>query len=178
MSDSATTGTATAAAPETERRGGVERRRHGLYSFAYGSFRPRRRRGRRAGDEQRIFLDWHEPRVLYLSLAIVLMSCLDALLTLNILSAGGRELNGFMDWLIRNDPLWFIATKILVTGFGVTLLVVGVNRHFLGRLRVIRIMQLFFAAYLLLMSWELYLLGQLFPHAWRQGIANWFVGAG
>ncbi|RMF96598.1 MAG: hypothetical protein D6727_07895 [Gammaproteobacteria bacterium] len=175
MPDPATPELADAACPEIERRVRAERRSHGAYSFLYGSLRPRRRSGRRRGDEQRTFLDWHEPGVLYLSLAILLMSCVDALLTLNILTAGGRELNGFMDWLIRSDPLWFVAAKILITGSGVTLLAVVVKRQFFGRLRVLRILQLFCAGYFLLMAWEVYLLGLLFPHTWQGGIASWLA---
>jgi hypothetical protein len=150
--------------PGGERRAGDDRRTHSLLSFTYGGLRPRRRLGRRDGDEHRIFLDWHEPRVLYLALAILLMSCLDALLTLNILTVGGRELNGLMDWLIRSDVAWFIGVKIGVTGLAISLLVVAVNRHLLGVVPVIRILQLVCLGYLLLMAWELYLLMGMFPN--------------
>lgn len=152
----------------------TDRRTHSLRSFCFGSLQPRRRVGRRDGDEHRIFLDWHEPRVLYLALAILLMSCLDALLTLNILTAGGEELNGFMDWLIKTDPAWFVATKLAITGLGVTLLVIAVNRHFFGLLRVVRIMEAICVGYVLLMVWELSLLSQLFPTALRAGLNSWF----
>ena len=146
-----------------ERRAETDRRSHSLRSFAYGSLRPRRRVGRRDGDDSRIFLDWHEPRVLYMALAILLMSCIDALLTLNILTAGGREVNGLMDWLIGNDVSWFLGVKIGVTGLGVSMLVVAVNRHLLGLVPVIRILHACCIGYALLISWELYLLAGLFP---------------
>ena len=152
-----------AAPAEPDRRSGDDRRRHSVHSFAYGSLRPRRRVGRRDGDERRIFLDWHEPRVLYLALAILLMSCLDALLTLNILAAGGRELNGLMDWLIRSDVFWFVAVKIGLTGLAISLLAVAVNRHLLGVLPVIHILQFTCFGYMLLMAWEAYLLLGMFP---------------
>ena len=152
-----------AASDDPERRDGGDRRTHSLLSFTYGSLRPRRRVGRRDGDEHRIFLDWHEPRVLYLALAILLMSCLDALLTLNILTAGGRELNGFMDWLIRSDVFWFVAVKIGLTGVAISLLAVAVNRHLLGVLPVIHVLQLVCLGYGLLMAWEAYLLMSMFP---------------
>ncbi len=146
-----------------DRRHRMDRRSHSFRSFLIGSLRPRRRTGRRVGDDDRIFLDWHEPRVLYLALGILLMSCGDALLTLNIVNDGGQELNGIMEWLISIDPVWFVGAKIGVTAFSVTLLVIGVNRHFLGRIRVVRLMELFCAGYLALMLWELYLLrGALF----------------
>lgn len=155
-----------------DRRSESDRRRHSARSFLFGSLRPRRRVGRRAGDEHRIFLDWHEPRVLYLALAILLMSCTDALLTLNILAGGGRELNGLMDYLIAADPFWFVTAKISLTGMSITLLVVAVNRHFLGRVRVIRLMEAFCAGYLLLMIWEVYLLAQMFPGMVQDALAG------
>lgn len=155
-----------------ERRAG-ERRSPGLRSLAYGGVRPRRRAGRRAGDAQRVFLDWHEPRVLYLALAILLMSCIDALLTLNILEAGGRELNGLMDWLIRYNTDWFVATKIAITGLGVVLLTLAVNRHFLGRVPVIHLLCAFCIGYAALIAWELFLLASLFPGLAAGGSTAW-----
>jgi len=152
-----------APAYSAERRGG-ERRSHSLPSFFYGGVRPRRRAGRRAGDEQVIFLDWHEPRVLYLALGILLMSCLDALFTLNILTAGGRELNGVMDQLIKADKSWFVAGKIAMTGTSLVLLVIAAKRHFLGGLRVIRVLEFFCAGYAALIAWEIYLLAGMFPN--------------
>lgn len=155
-----------------ERRSG-ERRIAGLRSLAYGGVRPRRRAGRRDGDSQRVFLDWHEPRVLYLALGILLMSCTDALLTLNILEAGGRELNGLMDWLIRLSTDWFIATKIALTGMSVVLLTLAVNRHFLGRLPVIHLLRGFCFGYAALIGWELFLLANLFPGLTAGGSTAW-----
>ena len=155
-----------------ERRRG-ERRKQGLKSLSYGGVRPRRRAGRRDGDAQRVFLDWHEPRVLYLALAILLMSCTDALLTLNILEAGGRELNALMDWLIQFNTDWFVATKIAMTGISVVLLALAVNRHFLGRLPVIHLLRVFCFGYAALIGWELFLLANLFPGLVAGGSSAW-----
>jgi hypothetical protein len=142
-----------------ERRDAGDRRRHSLWSLAYGGFRPRRRTGRRTGDEQRIFFDWHEPRVVYLALAILLMSCADALFTLNLLAVGGEELNSFMRVLIGQGVRWFLWAKIGLTAFGIVVLVVAARRLVLGRLRVLWMIRLFFTGYVLLIAWEIYLLG-------------------
>jgi len=138
-----------------------ERRRHSLRSFLHGGFRPRRRAGRRSDDHHRIFLDWHEPRLLYLALAVLLMSCADALFTLNILAGGGRELNGIMDQLIASDIRHFLAIKIGLTAISLVLLVMLANRRFLGRFPVVRVLQLFCCGYLLLMGYEIVLLSQI-----------------
>jgi hypothetical protein len=142
-----------------DRRGGGDRRAHSPWSLVYGGFRPRRRVGRRTGDEHRIYLDWHEPRVLYLALAIVLMSCADALFTLNLLAAGGEELNGVMRFLLDHDTRAFLWTKIALTGLGIVVLATASRRRLVGRLPVMWCLRLLFVAYLALIAWEIYLLG-------------------
>jgi hypothetical protein len=147
-----------------------ERRSHSAWSFAYGSFRPRRRVGRRDGDHDRIFLDWHEPRVLYLALAIVLMCCADALFTLNLLAIGAEEMNALMAALISHDVERFLQLKIGVTGASVILLGVAARRQFLGIIPVFRVLQLFCAGYAALILWEMWLFTEYvtgLPFHWR-----------
>ncbi len=134
-----------------------ERRSHSFWSFAYGSFRPRRRHGRRDGDHERVFLDWHEPRVLYLVLAVVLMSCTDALFTLNLLAAGAQEINVIMDALIMHDVRTFLAVKIGSTCLSAVLLAVVARRQFLGFFPVVRLLQLFCAGYVFLLVYEVWM---------------------
>jgi hypothetical protein len=145
--------------PGFERRSRHDRRRHSSWSFLYGGFRPRRRDGRRHGDHNRTFLDWHESRLLYLALGIVLMSCADALFTLNLLAAGGHELNAFMRALLMSDVEHFLWAKISITGLSVIPLVVAARRRILGRWPVVRLLQVFCAGYAALIIYELYLLG-------------------
>jgi hypothetical protein len=134
-----------------------ERRTHSFWSFTYGSFRPRRRNGRRQGDHERVFLDWHEPRVLYLVLAVVLMSCTDALFTLNLLAGGAQELNVIMNALITHDVRTFLAVKIGSTCLSAVLLAVVARRQFLGIFPVVRLLQVFCAGYALLLVYEVWL---------------------
>ncbi len=142
-----------------ERRVQRDRRRHSLGSFFYGGFRPRRRHGRRQGDHNLTFPDWHEPRLLFLAVAIVLMSCADALFTLKLLAAGGSELNGFMRALLASDADHFVWVKIGITCVAVIPLVIAARRHLLGWFPVVRVLQFFCAGYALLMVYEIYLLG-------------------
>lgn len=151
---------ARAARPVAERRQ-RERRRTSLHSFLYGSVNPRRRRGRRAEDHEQVFLDWHEPAVLYLVLGILLMSCADALLTLNLLHLGAREVNRLMDLLIVRDVGAFLAVKIGVTAVAVVVLGIAARRRLLGRLPVMHILKLLAAGYAALLGWELWLMALL-----------------
>ncbi len=156
--------------PDTSERRSNHRRSHSAWSFLYGGFRPRRRSGRRHNDKAQIFLDWHEPRFLYLALGIMLMSCTDALLTLNLLAVGAEELNVLMDGLITRDIGDFLMVKLGLTAVSVVLLVVAANRKFLGRIQVFRILEFFCAGYALLIVYELYLinlyLSDIFPSPW------------
>lgn len=158
----------------------TDRRTQTLWSLAYGSFRPRRRSRRRAGDGHIVFLDWHEPRVLYLALGIVLMSCLDALFTLNLLGMGAQEMNLLMEALINHDVRSFVITKVSLTGASVVLLGIAAHRHLPGEIPVLRVMQLFFAGYAALMAWEIYLISTWIGgsaidwRAWFDGAAGWW----
>ncbi|MEO8224308.1 MAG: DUF5658 family protein, partial [Gammaproteobacteria bacterium] len=139
-----------------ERRAG-ERRSHSVWSFTYGGVRPRRRAGRRDRDHERVFLDWHEPRVLYLVLAIVLMCCADALFTLNLMAIGAEEMNVLMDRLIAHDVQRFLMLKIGVTGVCVILLGIAARRRFLGMFPVLRVLQFCCAGYAALILWEVWM---------------------
>ena len=134
-----------------------ERRSHSFWSLTYGSFRPRRRQGRRDGDHERVFLDWHEPRVLYLVLAVVLMSCTDALFTLNLLASGAQEINVFMHALITHDVRTFLAVKIGSTCLSAVLLAVVARRQFMGIFPVVRLLQLFCTGYAVLLIYEVWI---------------------
>ncbi|MBM4196237.1 MAG: hypothetical protein FJ197_03940 [Gammaproteobacteria bacterium] len=171
------------AVPESGARGNCRTRRqrriHSLWSFVYGGFRPRRRNGRRLGDEHRVYFDWHEPSVLYLALAIVLMSCADALFTLNILAAGGRELNAVMATLLGFGTHVFLWTKIALTGLSIIVLAVVARRRILGRFPVIWLMRLFLGVYVVLIGWEIYLLGWEATSEGRDALEtlrNWVAG--
>ena len=141
----------------TERRLTRDRRRHSMTSFLRGNLRPRRRRVRRQSEVGIAYLDWHESRLLYLAISIVLLSCLDALFTLNLLSIGATEANVVMDTVLGRGVPNFLAFKISLTSLGVILLVIAAHRSFFGWFRVIRLLQLICLGYLLLIGYELYM---------------------
>lgn len=142
-----------------ERRMATERRAQTVWSMFYGGLRPRRRRLRRAGEDTRLLLDWHEPKVLYLAITILLMSCADALFTLNLLAAGGEEVNTLMRSLIENDIRAFLLAKIGLTAISVVLLVIAANREVMGGFSVRGVLKAICLGYATLLCYELYLLG-------------------
>lgn len=53
---------------------------------------------------------------------IIILSFLDALLTLKILELGGTEVNPFMDTLLKQSEWWFISIKMSISILGYTIL--------------------------------------------------------
>ena len=135
----------------------ADRREGNWRSFVYGNFRPRRRSSRREDDEHRILFDWYEPRVLYLVLGVLLLSCTDALFTLNLLNHGAGEANLFMANALEHSMERFLASKISVTGISLVCLVIVVRRKFFGDYGVEHLLQFLFAAYLLVICYEIYI---------------------
>ena len=116
------------------------------------------RRGTRRAEEAHHYLfDWHEPRILYLALAIFLLSCVDALFTLNLLNAGATEANIIMAKMLEHSVDKFIAVKIILTATSLLVMVLAARRKFVGAISVEHLLQLFCCAYLLVILYELYL---------------------
>ena len=137
------------------------RRENSLHAFFYGNFRPRRRNSRRTADSHRYMFDWHEPHVLYVALAIVLLSCTDALFTLNLLNIGAIEVNLFMNDMIVVGIEQFLWVKISLTIASVLTLVFVAQRHFMGWFRVIRLLHLICIGYVCLIVYEVFLFSRI-----------------
>ena len=140
-----------------ERRDSGDRRQRPVRSFVYGNFRPRRRAHRRSDDDHRFVFDWHEPRILYVVVSILLLSCADALFTLNLLTLGAEEANFLMDSLLAVSVDKFLTVKISLTAVSLILLGVAAKRHFMGWFRVERILHVICFGYAVLIVYELYL---------------------
>jgi hypothetical protein len=140
-----------------ERRQAINRRDGAWRAFLYGNFRPRRRSSRRTADEHHFLFDWHEPRILYLALGILLLSCTDALFTLNLLEAGANEGNAVMASMLDESVDRFLAVKIGITAFSLVILVVAARRKLFRSFSVEHLLQVFCAGYVLLIGYEVYL---------------------
>jgi len=143
-----------------ERRECDERRKLTLGTFFRGSMTPRRRGDRRSGDSYHI--DWHEPDLLFLSVTILLLSVVDALLTLTLLRHGGREVNPFLDYVLTNHATLFAVTKMLLTGGGVLVLVAMARARLFRIVRAKTILHWFTLAYVALIGYEMWLLSRVF----------------
>jgi hypothetical protein len=141
----------------TERRCGTERRRLTLGSFLRGGITPRRRNGRRSG-EQHLPVDWHRPYLLFLSLMILLLSVADAFLTLTLIMGGATEANPFLAFILRDHPELFAVVKMGLTGTGVLVLVAVARLRLFRIVQVETVLQGLFVAYVALIAYEWWLL--------------------
>ena len=150
-----------AGAGSIERRSGYDRRRTGIKTFVRGGFTPRRRSGGRRQDDHALFIDWHEPHLLFLAVAILMLSVTDAFMTLTLLSAGAHEANPVMDLVLREKPQLFAAVKMALTGGGVLVLVACARATVFRVIRVSSMMHWFLFLYAGLIAYEYWLLHQI-----------------
>jgi hypothetical protein len=90
-----------------------------------------------------------------MAVAVLLLSATDALLTLELIKLGAREVNVFMLGLIHGDLSHFVGVKMALTGLGVTYLVLRSSATVFGRIPVFRVLQGILAAYGVLVVYEL-----------------------
>lgn len=113
---------------------------------------------RRVDRGKAAYVDRYTGYMVFCSIAIILLSGLDAMLTLRILAAGGEELNWFMAALLEQGSEQFVQFKIALTALAVMLLAIHHNVTLLGSVRVKHIKYLTLIGYSVLISYELYLL--------------------
>lgn len=140
-----------------ERRQAVNRRDGVWWSFLYGNFHPRRRSSRREVDQHHFLFDWHEPRILYIALGVLLLSCTDALFTLNLLKIGATEANAVMAAMLDQSMFQFLYVKIGLTSISLLILVATSRRKFYKSVGVEHLLQAFCIGYFLLICYQIYM---------------------
>ena len=137
------------------------RENHRLAAFQ-SWFRKRRKTPRRNADENvSRYVDVHETWLMLLCLYIISLSTLDAFFTLNLLQNGSKELNPFMDYLIRQDHQLFLCVKYFISAISLVTLVMLKNFKLFGYISGYHILFGYAAAYSLLISYELSMLTRL-----------------
>lgn len=105
-----------------------DRRRKTLPQLNYLVAGGRRRRVRRLEDSHRIvLLDRYSPKLLAAIMGILVLSLLDAALTLYLVEHGASELNPVMDYFLKKGPLIFTVTKYLLTCIAVLIFLALAN---------------------------------------------------
>ena len=141
-----------------ERRSG-DRRQTTWTSIIVGGIGKNRRRGpRRFSDHRGYYVDWYEPRLLAVSLGILVLCCIDAWFTLTLLGEGAKEVNVLMDMLIQRDVNTFVHIKLGVTAVGLVYLVVHSSFRLRGLVLVRHVLYLLLGSYVLLFIYQLSML--------------------
>ena len=114
--------------PDRERRRGTDRRNNKKAQFKYFLVNGRREYSRRKEDSARAyFFDRYNQRIFAAITAILMLSIVDALLTLELIEKGSSELNPVMAYFLEHGPLPFIIAKYILTSFGVIVLLICKN---------------------------------------------------
>lgn len=123
----------------------------------------RRRVARRSADSRGVvLLDRYSPRLFTAMMGILVLSLLDAGLTLFLVQHGAAEINPVMNYFLRQGPVVFMAAKYLLTSMAVVIFVLlahsAAPRPAFSIRRIYRLALLAFGG---VVAWELVLVGIL-----------------
>ena len=135
----------------------IDRRKPSLKSFIYGAFKPRRRRIRREEDRDQTFLDWHPAHLLVVCTAILVLSVIDGLLTVQLVGAGVKQINPMIAYFVSTDPGVFALSKVALTTLGVFGLVLTAHMRIYDLVKSSTLLYGFLLVYVMLVVYECYL---------------------
>lgn len=143
-----------------EKRSGKERRTHQFPKWRYLLFSGKRAKARRKEDRHRTFyFDRYSSNLFAAIVAILMLSVLDAMLTLYLIDNGSTELNPVMSYFIEYGPFVFMGAKYFLTCTGVIILLLF--RNVLRKRSITHTQHLFsyiIVAFTTVIAWELYLI--------------------
>ena len=143
-----------------EKRSGKERRAHQFPKWRYLLFSGKRANARRKEDRHRTFyFDRYSSSLFAAIVAILMLSVLDALLTLYLIDNGSTELNPVMSYFIEYSPYVFMGAKYFLTCIGVIILLLF--RNVLRKRSITHTQNLFsyiIVTFATVIAWELYLI--------------------
>lgn len=140
-----------------EQRCGDRRRKQRLWAMLGNG---RRQTQRRYNDKLTAYVDRYPASLRVLCLGLIALSCSDAFLTLALLAKGAIEVNPLMRALLEQGNFIFFYTKLLLTTFGVALLLIRFRFRWLRLVPLFYILYIFLFGYLTLIVYESYLLMQ------------------
>lgn len=131
-----------------------ERRLFSWRTVLFGFLRSRRRIHRREIDTDAHFIDWHHPWLFFLAVGTMLLSSVDAFMTLQLLENGMIEANPVMAAILGQGTTAFAVSKMLMTGTSLLILVYLSKARFLNRFRTGLFLTAIFSIYACLVCYE------------------------
>ncbi len=139
-----------------------DRREFSWRTVFFGFVRSRRRNTRRGSEDEPLYTDWHHPWLFFLATGTMLLSCTDAFFTLQLIDRGAIEMNPIMAVMIGKGTLTFAATKMLLTGLGILVLVFLSRSRMFNLMRTSLVLTIFFSTYACLVCYEFIFLLKVF----------------
>ncbi len=132
----------------------IDRRSFSWRTVFFGFARSRRLNLRRMDDSEVLFLDWHHPWLFFLAVGTMIMSCVDAFMTLQLLQHGMIEANPVMAAILDQGTTAFAVSKITMTAISILILVFLAKTRFLNRVRAGLFLTVIFSCYACLMCYQ------------------------
>lgn len=142
-----------------ERRSGKDRRQRPTSPFTIQSLVGSRRHYRRKEDSRKhYFVDLYSPLSVAVLVFTLILSIVDAFLTLKLVGEDIQELNPVMDFFLKQGPIQFIMVKWFLTAFGlITLLILKNYYIWQGRVRAVAALGIFPFFYMVLVIYEIFM---------------------
>jgi hypothetical protein len=144
----------------SENRNGSDRRKCQVPPLKYILFGGRRKSIRRKEDMNKlIILDVYSNGIFGIAIIILVLSALDGLLSLYLMSSGAKEMNPLMSYLIDFNPRFYLAVKCIITTAAIIVLIV--IRNYKSKLLGVRISKLLTTtapAFFAIIVYQLYLI--------------------
>lgn len=143
-----------------EKRSGDDRRKDNKTRLKYLFFNGRRESFRRDEDREKAFFFDRYNHKFFLAITVILMlSILDALLTLIVIDRGATELNPVMAHFLEYGTLTFVIAKYILTCIGVLILLIFKN-VFLTRIKIYTrsLFPCVIFVFMAVIAWELFLI--------------------
>jgi len=142
-----------------DKRSGTDRRSHDVPEikslFIYG----RRKKFRRQDDKYKIsYFDQYSSAIFVAIVLILLLSIIDALLTLFLIDHGASEINPIMAYFLKFGPFTFMSVKYFLTCYSVIILLIF-NNIFLRKIKIYTRSLFSYAVgvFMIVIGWELFL---------------------
>ena len=143
-----------------DKRRGIDRRTNNKARLKYLLYNGRRERFRRDEDRGKAFIFDRYNQNLFLAITtILILSILDAVLTLVVIQRGASELNPVMAYFLQHGTLTFIVAKYALTSIGVLILLIFKN-VFLTKLKIYThsLFPCVIFVFIAVIAWELFLI--------------------
>ena len=143
-----------------DRRSGRDRRNRSTFDVIKPLVSGKRAQARRRSDRNVVvYFDRYSPASLWFVVIILILSVVDALLTMMLIRNGAVELNPVMAYYLDIGPQVFLAVKYALTSLSVFILLVYGSVAFRGaQIHIRSVFPLIITAFVSVVVWEIYLM--------------------